>query len=267
MLQPRLIPALLVDGQGRLVKTSRFGSRHYLGDPLNAAYVFSGFEVDELLILDIDASIQRRSIPLPFVEALARFTTVPLTVGGGITSLEQIHDLLALGVEKVALSAVLSNDLSFLQRAANRFGSSTISVILNVCSPSEGPALAWCGRPDAAGAGPGRPLVSLAMACEQAGAGELVIQAADRDGQCQGYPIPLLAELNRKLTIPLVALGGCGSHRHIAELLQASPLSGVAAGSLFVYAPGSQQVLLHYPHTHHWLQEQLLQLQECWPCA
>lgn len=264
MLQPRLIPVLLIDHSLQLVKTTGFGSRRYLGDPLNAAYVFSGFEVDELLVLDIDATAQGRSIPLPFVAALARFTSVPLTVGGGITQLEQIHDLLALGVEKVALSAVLQRDFNFLVKAAARFGSSTISVILNVRSSSNGPALAWCGRPDAVSAGTGQPLTELAQACEQAGAGELVIQAADRDGQRQGYDLSLLAELNRLLTIPLVALGGCGSHHSIKELLEATPLSGVAAGSLFVYAPGSQQVLLNYPIIHRWLQRQLPQLQQSW---
>lgn len=266
MLQPRLIPALLVDSQLQLVKTINFGSRHYLGDPLNAAYVFSGFEVDELLVLDIDASSQGRCIPLPFVASLARFTSVPLTVGGGISSLEQIHDLLALGVEKVALSTALSREFSFLQRAADHFGSSTISVILNVHISDQEPVLAWFGRPDSA-VGPGRPLVELAVACQQAGAGELLIQAADRDGQRQGYAVQVLVELNRRLTIPLVALGGCGNHGHIAELLQASPLSGVASGSLFVYAPDSKEVLLHYPPSHHWLQQQLPQLQECWQCA
>jgi cyclase len=267
MLQPRLIPVLLVDGQLQLVKTTGFSERHYLGDPLNAAYVFSGFEVDELMVLDVDASTQGRSIPLPFVAALARFTSVPLTVGGGITSLDQIHDLLALGVEKVSLSAVLSRSFSFLQQAADRFGSSTISVILNVRSHGEDPALAWFGRPDAAAAGPGQPLAQLALACQQAGAGEVVIQAADRDGHRHGYAVALLADLNRELTIPLVALGGCGSHNHMAELLAATPLSGVAAGSMFVYAPGSQQVLLHYMPSYLWLQQQLPALQETWRCA
>lgn len=267
MLQPRLIPALLVDSQLQLVKTTGFTERHYLGDPLNAAYVFSGFEVDELLVLDIDASTHGRSILLPFVAALARFTSVPLTVGGGITSLEQIHDLLALGVEKVALSAVLSREFSFLQQAADRFGSSTISVILNVRSYGERPPLAWFGRPDASTAGPGQPLAELALACQQVGAGELVIQDVERDGRRQGYAVSLLTDLNRQLTIPLVALGGCGRHDHIAELLQASPLSGVAAGSLFVYAPATQQVLLHYPLSHRWLQHQLPPMQESWRCA
>ena len=259
MLRPRLVASLLVDQNLHLVKTRQFADRLYLGDPLNAAYVFSGFEVDELLVLDIDATPQGRTIPLPFVEALARFTTVPLTVGGGIHRLEQIHALLALGVEKVALSAVLAHDFGFLQQAAERFGSSTITVILNVLSPCGGEASAWFGRPDAGSRG--WPLLDLALAAQQAGAGELVIQAVERDGQCQGYAVPELAALNDSLTVPLVALGGCGHPNHLAELLQATPLSGLGAGSLLVYAPHSRQVLLNYPLTHRWLQQQLPGLQ------
>jgi imidazole glycerol-phosphate synthase subunit HisF len=260
MLRPRLIPVLLVDHQLHLVKTTVFARRNYLGDPLNAAYVFSGFEVDELLVLDIDATPQRRSIPLRFVEALARFARVPLCVGGGITSIEQIHDLLALGVEKVVLSAVLKGDFDFLQQAAERFGSSTISVALNISEPSVpndsdlALAIASFGRPDAGDGG--QPLLDLARACQQAGAGELVLNYVQRDGTRTGYAVSHLAALNRQLTIPLVGLGGCGSHCHIAELLAASPLSGVAAGSLFAYAPDSREVLLNYPLTHKWLQQE-----------
>jgi len=107
-------------------------------------------------------------------------------------------------------------------------------------------------------------LLELALACEQAGAGELVLNAADRDGCRSGFDVALLASLNSQLTVPLVALGGCGSPSHIAELLAATPLSGVAAGSLFVYAPGTQEVLLNYPHTSSWLAEQLPHLQGAW---
>jgi len=254
MLHPRLIPVLLVDHQLHLVKTTTFAQRHYLGDPLNAAYVFSGFEVDELLVLDIDASPKGRSIPLRFVESLARFTRVPLCVGGGISSLEEIHDLLALGVEKVALSAVLQVDFGFLQQAVERFGSSTISVVLNSFAPagSNGEelasTLACFGRPDRGHAG--QPLLDMALACQQAGAGELVLNHVQRDGTRTGYAVGQLAELNRYLAIPLVGLGGCGNHSHLAELIHASPLSGLAAGSLFVYAPDSREVLLNYLLTH-----------------
>lgn len=262
MVLPRLIVALLVDAELHLVQTRGFGQRHYLGDPLNAAYVFSGYEVDELLVLDIDATPQGRPIPLHFVEALARFTRVPLTIGGGISSLDHIHDLLAAGVEKVALSAALSRDLSFLQSACERFGSSTISVVLNVQHDAGAEAQACFGRPDAAGSL--HPLRQMALACEQAGAGELVLNFVDRDGSRCGFDISVLSALNNELSIPLVALGGCGSHAHISGLLSATPLSGVAAGTLFSYAPQTQEVLLNYPHTSAWLAQQLPHLQGCW---
>lgn len=256
MLKPRLIPALLLDHQLHLVKTTRFGDRHYLGDPLNAAYVFSSYEVDELMVLDIDATPARRSIPFPFVAALARFTTVPLTVGGGIHSLEQIQALVALGVEKVALSSVLDHDFAFLAQATHHFGSSTITVVLNVLSRAHEPPMAQFGRD-----GEIKPLAALAQACEQAGAGELVIHHRGLEGTRSGYAIPLLAELNDRLTIPLVALGGCLNHQHIDALLTATPLSGVAVGSMFVYSPGTREVLLNYCDTHDWLGSQLPRLQ------
>lgn len=262
MLRPRLIASLLVDHQLHLVRTSGFEQRQDLGDPLNAAYVFSGFEVDELLVLDIDATPERRTIPLPFVEALARFTSVPLTVGGGIRSLDQIHDLLALGVEKVALSAALASDPAFLSEAAARFGSSTISVLLNLRRGPAGEALACFGRPgrDALG----QPLQPLALSCQDAGAGELVLHDSDREGGGAGFDAPLLAALNAQLSIPVVALGGCGSHAHIDALLSATPLSGVAAGSLFAFAPSTRQVLLNYCPTATWFQGRLPAWKEAW---
>lgn len=262
MLRPRLIVTLLVDAELHLVQTTGFSQRRYLGDPLNAAYVFSGYEVDELLVLDIDATSQKRTIPLRFVEALARFTRVPLTIGGGITSLDQIHDLLAAGVEKVALGSALQHDFSFLQRACQRFGSSTLSVLLNVHHPGGAEAQACFGRPDAASAL--HPLSQLALACEQAGAGELVLNFVARDGKRCGFDIPVLSALNDELSIPLVALGGCGAHAHIDRLLSATSLSGVAAGTLFSYAPETQEVLLNYPHSSTWLTQQLPILQASW---
>ena len=264
MLNPRLIPILLIDSSLHLVKTSGFESRHYLGDPINAAYVFSGFEADELMVLDIDATLQGRLIPLPFVEALAHYTKVPLSIGGGITSLDQIQRLVSLGVEKVVISAVLKHNFRFLEKAVDRFGSSTISVIINSRTQGPEPPIGWFGLPETAGSASGRPLVDLALSCQQAGAGELVIHAADRDGLCQGFAVSLMAELNHQLSIPLVALGGCGNHNHISDLLQASPVSGVAAGSLFVYAPNSSQVLLNYPNSYRWFHQYLSRTTENW---
>jgi len=252
MLRPRLIPALLVNRELHLVKTQAFGERNYIGDPLNAAYVFSGFEVDELLVLDIDASSDSRCIPLPFVESLARFTSVPLCVGGGISSLEQIQDLLSVGVEKVAISAALDGSLEFLTRAASRFGSSTISVVINMHRDAQGEAMGRCGRH-----GLDKPLMELAHACQKAGAGEIVIHHMEREGLRSGYDLQALVELNNQLAIPLVALGGGANHHQISELLLHTPISGIAAGSQFVYASGTREVLLNYSDLHTWLESQL----------
>jgi cyclase len=260
MLNPRLVPSLLVDHQLHLVKTTCFCDRHYLGDPLNAAYVFSGYEVDELLVLDIDATPDGRTIPLPFVAALSRFTTVPLTVGGGIHSLEQIEAMVALGVEKVALSAVLDHHFDFLSQAAARFGSSTISVVLNVTAEPGCEATAQFGRE-----GKAQPMLPLALACQHAGAGEFVIHLRHREGTRSGYDIPLLAELNNQLSIPLMALGGCGHLQHIHDLLKSCSVSAVGAGSLFAYAPGSHEVLLNYPETNAWLSDVLYERPETSP--
>lgn len=245
MLRPRIIPSLLIDQNLHLTKTTRFSDRRYLGDPLNAAYVYSGYEVDELLVLDIDASTFNRLIPLAFVDALARFTTVPLAVGGGIRKLSEIQSLLALGVERVILGGALTYDLAFLKDAAGRFGSSTISVLINVLRKPDGSLYGYFGRD---GQHLAEPLAELARACEIAGAGEVIVYDVDREGTRVGYDLSLYTALNDILTVPLVALGGCGDVQDIQELIDATHVSGVAAGSLFVYAPNSHEVLLNYPH-------------------
>lgn len=254
MLQPRLIPSLLVDQNLHLVKTTRFTERHYLGDPLNAAYVYSGYEVDELLVLDIDATSSGRHIPLAFVEALARFTRVPLTVGGGIRSIPEIQSLLALGVERVILGSALMEGLHFLREAVERFGSSTVSVLINVVRAPDGTARGYFGRDGKAHAA---PLLDLVRACEAAGTGEIVVYDVEREGTGAGFDSQLYSALNAVLTVPLVALGGCGGEQHIEELIRAMPLSGIAVGSHFVYAPGTREVLLNYPHPSSSIRKQL----------
>lgn len=254
MIRTRLIPCLLLDENCHLVKTTRFASRKYLGDPLNAAYVFSGYQVDELILLDIDASLAGRSISLDFVDTLARFVRVPLAVGGGIGSLLDIQSLLSVGVERVILGSVLKEEFAFLRRAVNRFGSSTVSVLINATRDFDGSLVGYFGiqgRSDA------RPLMELASACEASGAGEIVVYDVDREGTLSGFDLHLYKSLNDALTVPLVALGGCGSEQHIQELVEATTISGIGAGSLFVYAPNTREVLLNYPYTNSELRKQL----------
>ena len=242
MLRPRLITSLLVDENMHLVQTTCFKQRRYIGDPLNAAYIFSNFEVDELLVLDIDASNRYSHIKYDFVEALSHFTTVPLTVGGGISKLTEIHDLLALGVERIAISGSLDENFKFLEEAANKFGSSSITVVLNVDKQDSYRAQLGISQNK-------HDLIKLAKQCQESGAGELVINHIEREGTSSGFDIDLYKVLNNQLTIPIVALGGCGDDQHIKQLLKSTPISGIACGSHFVYAAGTAEVLLNYCDT------------------
>ncbi len=257
MLYPRLIPSLLVNEKQELVKTICFKDRNYLGEPLNTAYIFSGFEADELLVLDIDASKNKKCISLDFVRSLSTFTKVPLTVGGGISNLDQIYEILSLGVERIALSSALNDDIRLLNNAANRYGSSSISVIVNTYRNSVGELMACFGRPEFS-----RKFYlinEICKICEDSGAGELVINQIDHEGTRKGFDIKLMQDLNEIVSIPLVALGGCGSKEHISDLLKRTPISGISCGTFFVYAPETSQVLLNYTATSTWLKENFKQ--------
>lgn len=261
MLIPRLIPTLLVDSNLNLVKTKKFKERNYIGDPLNSAYIFSGFEADELVVLDIDASPMKRAISYEFVKALATFTTVPLCVGGGISNLDQIKNLLALGVEKVALSESLNSNFKLLEEASNRFGSSSITVIINCFKDNQFSYKGSFGLPRSNSS---KRIDIITRECQDAGAGELIINNINLEGSKKGYDFSLMKTLNEKLTIPLIALGGCGNLKHIEDLLSASPLSGVACGSFLIYAPQTSQVLLSYPDKSTWLKNNFANFKKNW---
>ena len=119
----KINPITLVNEKQELVKLFALKDRNYLGEPLNTAYIFSAFEADELLVLDIDASKNKKCISLDFVKSLSTYTKVPLTVGGGISNLDQIYEILSLGVERIALSSALNDDFRLLNKAANSYGS------------------------------------------------------------------------------------------------------------------------------------------------
>ena len=260
MLYPRLIPSLLVNSKQELVKTTYFENENYIGDPLNAAYIFSNFEVDELMVLDIYASQQERCIPLDFVKSIANFTKVPLTIGGGIKNLNQIHDILSLGVERIAISSILSKNFEILNQASTMYGSSSITVIINAYKNKDGDFVGIFGRPDISKKH--YPIEEISLLCQENGAGEIIVNCINREGTRKGYDIKLMKSLNKNLSIPLVALGGCGEIDHINELIKATPISGIACGTFFIYANDSSQVLLNYEPIAKWLKDNYKQYAE-----
>ena len=243
MFRPRVIPVLLLR-QRSLVKSIRFRDHRYIGDPINAARIFNDLRVDELIFLDIEASREKRTISLDFVHAVAEEAYMPFSVGGGIRSLENIRDILATGAEKVVINTYAANNPIFIKHAADRFGSSTIVVCIDVQRRWFRGDHVWTHggkRPT-----PFRP-VEFAQLMEVNGAGELVIQSIDRDGTMNGYDIELIRSIADAVKIPVVALGGAGSTTDLLHGYRDGRASGLAAGSMFVYQDQRRGVLINYP--------------------
>lgn len=244
MLRPRIIPCLLIH-DGGLVKTVRFASPKYVGDPINAVKIFNEKESDELIVLDIDATVRGIDPNLKVIGRLAAECRMPLCYGGGVRSVSQAKDIIGLGVEKVALSAAAIQDPSLLTRIADEIGRQSVVAVLDVkLSGRKGGHGVWThnGSRDS-----GRSLLDLALELERAGAGEVLINSIDRDGTMEGYDLELAQTARSALGIPITILGGAGSLVHLRELISRCGVLGVAAGSLFVFKGPYRAVLINYP--------------------
>lgn len=241
MLRHRVIPTLLLRNGG-LVKTTKFANPRYVGDPLNAIRIFNEKEVDELLVLDIMASREKRE---PDYETIKEFATecfMPFCYGGGITTLEQAEKLFALGVEKVSLQSATTSSLDLVSRIANKFGSQAVVASIDIKTGWMGSyQLYWSatGATDKNWQGHLQRIV-------EAGAGEVVLNAVDRDGTMQGVDSKLIRMAADAVDVPLVALGGVGKLEDIKDALHAGA-SAVAAGAFFVFHGKHRAVLITYP--------------------
>jgi cyclase len=244
MLRPRIIPCLLVKNGG-LVKTVNFVRPKYVGDPINAVKIFNEKEVDELIVLDIDATSQNRAPDYRMIKNLAAECRMPLCYGGGVKSLEQVEKIISLGVEKVAISSAAINNPVIVAQAAEVVGSQSIVVVMDVKKTGRGYNFEiWTHN---AGKPTGQSPVDFAKQVETLGAGEVVINAIDRDGVMKGYDLELVNEIREAIRLPITVLGGAGSLKDIAALINAFGIIGAAAGSLFVFKGVYRAVLINYP--------------------
>ena len=243
MLRPRIAPCLLVH-DGGLVKTIKFENPKYVGDPINAVKIFNEKEVDEIIVVDIDASVHKKEPDYTLIKNLAAECRMPLCYGGGVRTTEQVERIIALGVEKVAMSSSMIVDPELVAKAAAVVGSQSIVVVMDVKRNSRGryEVFVHNGR-KATGLRP----VEFAKKLEELGAGELVVNSIDRDGTMAGYDLQIAQEVREATHLPMTILGGAGSLNDIASLIETFGIIGAAAGSLFVFKGSFRAVLINYP--------------------
>jgi len=243
MLLPRIIPVLLLRGKG-LCKGVGFKNHIYVGDPMNAVRIFDAKEVDELLIMDIEATVQGRIPPLDLIERVADQCLMPFGVGGGVRTVEQAGDILRAGAEKISLNTAALENPELVSKMADSFGSQSVVVCLDVKKTWTGRRAVMVRRGSRAASA---DVAATARDMVARGAGELIVQSVDRDGTMRGYDLELTREISRAVDVPVIALGGAGSKEHLREVLTTGEASAAAAGSMFVFHGPRRAVLITYP--------------------
>lgn len=243
MARVRVMPCLLLSGHG-LVKTQKFKNPVYLGDPVNAVRIFSEKEVDELIVLDIDASREGREPDYELVAEIAGECFMPVAYGGGIRTLEQVRKLIRCGIEKVVINTAATESTDVIRSAADVFGSQAVVGAVDVKKTLFG----------------GYRVVSKSATVEvksglmehirrliAAGVGEIFLNSVDRDGMMAGYDLQLLRSVTQEVNVPVVACGGAGNVDDLAQAVHEGGASAVAAGSMFVFHGRLRGVLINYP--------------------
>ncbi len=243
MRRIRVIPVLLIQNGG-LVKTIKFRNHNYIGDPINAVKIFNEKEVDEIAILDISATKEKRGPNLAQFKDIAGEAFMPLSYGGGITTLEEVKELLYNGAEKVILNTCALDRMELITEISEQFGSQSVVVSIDVNKD-------WLGgykvyRNNGSKKTSLVP-VDFAKQLEAAGAGEIMLTSIDRDGTYKGYDIELINEVANAVGIPVIASGGATNITDFKKAVIEGHASAVAAGSMFVYASERRGVMINYP--------------------
>ncbi|MDF2454815.1 MAG: imidazole glycerol phosphate synthase subunit HisF [Cytophagaceae bacterium] len=245
MLRSRILPCLLVHKKG-LVKTVNFKDPKYVGDPINAVKIFNEKEVDELMVLDIDASVEGRGPDFELIRNLAVECRMPFCYGGGVTTVEQAKQIINLGAEKVALSSAAIQNINLLKEIGIAVGVQSVVVVLDVKKK------AFLGGYELyihnGKKSTGIKLKDFVQQLNKIGVGEIVVNSIDCDGKMQGYDLSLIDLVREATDVPMTVLGGAGSYEDLKSVVSKYKIIGVAAGSLFVFKGKYKAVLISYPN-------------------
>ena len=240
--RPRIIPTLLIDDRD-LIKTVRFDRRTYLGDPVNAVKIFNRKGIDELSVLDIGATKNNREPDYELLKDIASEAFMPLSYGGGVKTIDQIHDLLAIGYEKIVLNTTAVKEPQLITKAAELFGTQSIVVSIDAKKYDNGYSCYIADGNEKTSFSP----VELAIRAQQLGAGEIVINSIDNDGMMQGYDIELVKSVVESVSIPVIAIGGAGGIQDLKKVISEAHAHAVSGGSMFVFYGKLKAVLITAP--------------------
>ena len=244
MLRSRITPCLLVHKKG-LVKTTNFKDAKYVGDPLNAVKIFNEKEVDELIVLDIDATVENRGPDFELIRNLAIECRMPFCYGGGVSTVEDAKKIISLGAEKVALSSAAVYNTEILKKIGDAVGIQSVVVVVDVKKKKMFGGYEIVTHN-------GKKTVNIKLndyikVLVEIGIGELVINSVDNDGKMQGFDFKLFDFIRDQTEMPMTILGGAGNLNDINEAIKRYRTIGVAAGSLFVFKGKYRAVLINYP--------------------
>lgn len=242
MLRKRVIPCLLIQDQG-LVKTKKFKDSKYIGDPINALKIFNEKQADEIIILSIDKNRYEKGPDFELISELTTECFMPLAYGGGVSNLQQIERLFKLGVEKVVLGNLCSENPELVKEAISIFGSQSFVGVIDLKKK-------FLSKSYSVYVEGGKKRLTINYLeyldhLEQIGMGEVLIQFIDKDGTREGYDLEILSLLSKKSSIPLLALGGAGNLIDFKKAFECG-VSGVVAGTYFIMLPPHDAVLINY---------------------
>lgn len=242
MLKVRAIPCLLLSN-GSLVKTVQFSNPTYVGDPVNSVKIFNEMEVDEIAILDINASANNKEPDLDLLADLASECFMPLAYGGGINTIEMCRKIFSIGIEKIVINTAALENPRLIDKAAHEFGSQSIVIALDIRQKRDKSyAVTGCsGRKETK-----MTAIDWAREVENRGAGEIFLNSIDRDGMMNGYDLDLIQQICSSINIPVIACGGAGQLNDLKPAVVAGA-SAMALGSLVVYQGKNRSVLIHFP--------------------
>jgi imidazole glycerol-phosphate synthase subunit HisF len=229
MLKKRIIPTLLFKDT-TLVKGKGFDSWRRVGSVMQAIKVYNMREVDELIFVDITATIEGRRPDFEHVDDFADECFMPLTVGGGVSRIEDVRGLLKVGADKVAINSAAVSNPELITRSAEMFGAQCVVVSIDVKKEADGRYMVYThsGKQET-----GLEAVDFAVKMEKLGAGELLVTSIDLDGTMRGYDIEIIKKISQEVSIPVIASGGAGDYRHMLEVVEKTKADALAAASIY----------------------------------